>query len=260
LRGSADIEGAGTCLGRQDLHVHTTMSDGDLTLDEVVAVAAELGVAVGVADHVSGRNRRLFISTIERLESYLAALEAAPVFRSAELCWCDPFAARLPRRLLDRFDYIIGSNHGFALPDGTFASPWWNVLPPAWEGRADELMEVMVHNLCDMVRSMPIDVAAHSTMIPRALSDLEPDVLAWWTEDREDRFIESAVASGVAVEISNRYRVPHQRFLRKALQAGARFTLGSDGHHLEQVARLDWAEAAAREAGIGELHLFVARR
>ena len=26
---------------------------------------------------------------------------------------------------MERFDYRIGSNHGFALPDGTWASPWW---------------------------------------------------------------------------------------------------------------------------------------
>ena len=43
-------------LGVQDLHVHTTMSDGEVPLEEVVRLAAERGVTVGIADHVSTRN------------------------------------------------------------------------------------------------------------------------------------------------------------------------------------------------------------
>jgi histidinol phosphatase-like PHP family hydrolase len=253
----SDLNGA---LGRYDLHVHTTMSDGDLSLAEVVAIATSLGVTVGIADHVSSRNQVLFISSAERLERYLQAIGAAPVFRSGELCWCDPFATGLAADVLDRFDYLVGSNHGFALPDGTFASPWWRSLPEAWAARPDDLMEIMVHNLCDMVRSMPIQIAAHSTLLPAALLTLEPDLHAWWTEEREDRFIEAAVRSGVALEISNRYRLPHPRFLRKAREAGARFSLGSDGHHRDQVAQLGWAVQAAREAGIGDEHLFVPSR
>jgi len=236
------------------------MSDGDLSLSEVVAIATSLGVTVGIADHVSSRNQVLFVSSAERLERYLEALGGAPVLRSAELCWCDPFATGLAAEVLERFDYLVGSNHGFALPDGTFASPWWRALPEAWASRPDELMEIMVHNLCDMVRSMPIQIAAHTTLLPAALLTIEPDLHAWWTEEREDRFVEAVVRSGVALEISNRYRLPHPRFLRKARQAGARFSLGSDGHHRDQVAQLGWAVQAAREAGIGEAHLFVPQR
>jgi len=233
------------------------MSDGDLTLEEVAAVARDLGVQVGIADHVSSRNSRLFVSTLERLDAYLAAIEGAPVFRSAELCWCDAFQATIPSAVLDRFDYLIGSNHGFALPGGLMASPWWSRLPPPWQSKPQELMEIMVHNLCDMVTSMPIAIAAHVTLVPAALLSLEPDVEAWWTEEREDRLIEAGVRGGVAFEISNRYRLPHHRFLVKAQSAGARFSLGSDGHHLHQVCRLEWAVEAADRAGIGDDDLFI---
>ncbi len=244
-------------LGRQDLHVHTNMSDGDLSLAEVVEVAAERGIRVGIADHVSTRNPEQFVSTPERLEQYLAAIEVAPVFRSAEFCWCDPFAAHLAEDLLHRFDYLIGSNHGFMLPDGTLASPWWAELPAPWTDRSQELMDVMVRNLCEMVSSMPIDIAAHPTLLPPALLDIDPDLETWWTGEREDRLIEAAVKAGVALEISNRYRLPHLRFLIKARQAGARFSVGSDGHQRHQVARLDWAVDAARTASITDENLFI---
>lgn len=243
-------------LGTQDLHAHTTMSDGDLPVDRVVELAAERGVTIGIADHISTRNTERFIATEPQLRRYFDALEGLPVFRSGEFCWCDRFAESLPAELLDRFDYRIGSNHGFALPDGTMASPWWRSIPAPWNERPQELMEIMVHNLCDMARQMPVHLLAHPTFMPSALTSIEADVHAWWTEEREDRFIEAAVAGGVALEISNRYRLPHDRFLRKALQAGATFSLGSDGHSEDQVARLDWAVETARRVGITDADLF----
>lgn len=247
-------------LGTLDLHVHTTMSDGELSLQEVVEVAASLGVRVGIADHVSARNARRFVSTLEGLRDYLDALEAAPVLRGAEFCWCDGLPATIPEELMRRLDYRIGSNHGFALPDGTWGSPWWEKLPAPWDQRPQELMEVMVANLCDLVRTMPVEIIAHSTFMPPALRALENDLHAWWTEEREDRFVEAVVESGLAMEISNRYRLPHDRLLRKAKQAGARFSLGSDGHRADQIARLDWAVETARRVGITGADLFIPER
>jgi histidinol phosphatase-like PHP family hydrolase len=243
-------------LGSQDLHSHTTMSDGALGLEEVVRLAEERGVAIGISDHVSTRNPERFVSTLPRLRDYLDALDRFPVFRSAEFCWCDGFYAAIPDELMRRFDYRIGSNHGFALPDGSLGSPWWKTLPDLWNDRPGELMELMVSNLCDLVRAMPIEIVAHPTFMPVAFFSFENDVHAWWTEEREDRFIDAVVESGVALEISNRYRLPHDRLLRKAREAGARFSLGSDGHDARQVARLDWAVETARRVGITDSDLF----
>ena len=233
------------------------MSDGSLSLEEVIAVAGDLGVQVGIADHVSRRNAQLFVSTPERLERYLATIEGAQVLRSAELCWCDPFYPSIAAPLLERFDYLIGSNHGFPLPDGNFVTPWSQTLPSGWADRPQEVMDIMVHNLCALVAAMPIAIVAHSTLLPIALMDIEPDVHAWWTEEREARFIAAAVANEVAIEISNRYQLPHSRFLTRARQAGARFSLGSDGHQRHQVARLEWAVEAATAAGIDDAQLFL---
>ncbi len=249
-----------SALGTQDLHCHTDMSDGDLTLAEVAARAAELGVQVGIADHVSSRNVERFVSSEPRVRKYLDALEDAPVFRAGEFCWCDELWKELPAEVMDRFDYRVGSNHGFYLPDGTMGSPWWQKLPAPWDRRPQEVMDVMVANLCDMVSTMPIQIAAHSTLTPPALFDLEGDLDAWWTAEREDRYVEALAASGVALEISNRYRLPHDRLLGKALQAGVRFSLGSDGHTRQQVAQLGWAEATARRVGVTDRELFVAER
>jgi histidinol phosphatase-like PHP family hydrolase len=250
----------GSIVGRQDLHCHTTMSDGYLTLDQVVAAARENGVEIGIADHVSTRNVRRFVSDEGQVRAYLDALDGAPVFRSGEFCWCDTLWTELPAELMDRFDYRIGSNHGFWLPDDSVASPWWETLPPPWDAEPRRLMRIMVANLCDMVRTMPIHIAAHSTMIPPALLERDADVHAWWTEELEDRYVEALAESGVALEISNRYRLPHDRLLKKAKEAGVRFSLGSDGHNERQVAKLGWAAETARRVGITDAEMFVPER
>jgi histidinol phosphatase-like PHP family hydrolase len=251
---------SGELLGTQDLHVHTTMSDGRLSLSEVVALAAEQGVRVGIADHVSARTPHLMVSTEAKFRAYLEAIEGAEVWRSAEFCWCDQFGQRLPAELLERLDYRVGSNHGFPLPGGAMGSPWWQELPEPWNADPEGLMDAMVGELCRMVRTMPIQIAAHSTLTPPALYALEDDVEAWWTPEREDRYVQALAESGVALEISNRYRLPHDRLLAKALQAGARFSLGSDGHTRAQVARLEWAAETARRVGITDRQLFVPER
>ena len=256
----SEATGRGSLLGRQDLHAHTNMSDGDLPLERVVEVARERGVEIGIADHVSTRNAERFVASEPAVRAYLDALEGAPVFRSGEFCWCDTMWKELPPEVMDRFDYRIGSNHGFWLPDGSMGSPWWKRLPKPWDGRPQEVMEVMVANLCDMVRTMPVQIAAHSTLTPPALFALEDDVEAWWTPEREDRYVEAIAGSGVALEISNRYRLPHDRLLRKAREAGARFSLGSDGHSEAQVGRLEWAAETARRVGITDAELFVPER
>lgn len=244
-------------MGAQDLHVHTTLSDGDLAPGRVAELAAERGVQIGIADHVSGRNPSRFVADLGRVEAYLDALDTLPVWRAGEFCWLDDLWRTLPAETLARFDYRIGSNHGFLLPDGTVASPWWRKLPPPWDGAPAGVMDALVDGLCELVRTMPVQIVAHSTLTPPALRELEDDTDAWWTPAREERFVAALVGSGVALEISNRYRLPHDRLLRKALEAGARFSLGSDAHHEEQVGRLEWAIATARRVGVTERELFV---
>lgn len=244
-------------LGSQDLHAHTNLSDGDLPAEQVAALAAERGVQIGIADHVSGRNAERFVADELRVQHYLDVLEGLPVFRACEFCWQDDLWQTLPPLLLERFDYRIGSNHGFLLPDGTVASPWWRSLPPPWSAEPEGVMDALVDNLCRLVRTMPIQIVAHCTLTPPALLRIEDDLHAWWTPEREDRLVDAVVESGVAMEISNRYRLPHDRLLRKAREAGGRFTLGSDGHSREQVARLEWATETARRVGVTAADLFV---
>jgi len=117
----------------------------------------------------------------------------------------------------------------------------------------DEYMEAHVANLEQFAREMPADILAHPTLLPLALRRHPLEDL--WTEEREGRAVTALAAAGIAFEISNRYR-PHERFVRRAREAGVRLSLGSDGHTAEQVADIAYPLSLARALGVPDEELY----
>ena len=117
----------------------------------------------------------------------------------------------------------------------------------------DEYMEAHVANLERFAREMPVDILAHPTLLPLALRHYPLEEL--WTEEREERAVRALAGSGIAFEISNRYR-PHDRFVRRAWNGGVRISLGSDGHTREQVADVAFPHSLARAIGVPDHELY----
>ena len=62
-----------------------------------------------------------------------------------------------------------------------------------------------------------------------------------------DRVIAAAVENGIAVEINSRYRIPSAAFIRRAKQAGVKFTLGTNNVRRDDLGRLEYALQMVRE-------------
>ena len=232
-----------------DCHAHTTFSDGQLTVDELIACAAARNVRPSVSDHISSYMDS-GVRTVDEVREYLDAIEGFDVLRGGEFCWHDKLWRELPEDLVPRFTHRLGSLHGIWLTNGevvyAFSRRFPNITP-------DEYMEAHVANLERFAREMPVDVLAHPTLLPLSLRRYALEEL--WTEEREERAVRALAAAGIAFEISNRYR-PHQRFVRRAHQAGVRISLGSDGHTEEQVADLVFPLSIARAIGVCDEELY----
>jgi histidinol phosphatase-like PHP family hydrolase len=233
-----------------DLHAHTTMSDGALSPEELVATAAARGVRPSVADHLS-RDVTSAVKTVDGVRSYLDELERLDVLRGGEFCWHDSLWRELPPALVGRFTHRVGSLHAVFLRDGTRVHMFQRRLP---EGLSvDDYMDDHVENLERMAREMPVDVLAHPTLLPLPLRPRPLE--SHWPQPRETRAVEALFRAGIAFEISNRYR-PHQRFVERAVARGVRLSLGSDGHTPEQVADVAWPLALARSLGVKDEELY----
>jgi histidinol phosphatase-like PHP family hydrolase len=228
-----------------DCHAHTTLSDGALTVAELVEVVCARGVRPSVSDHVS-TDVGAGVKSVEAVRRYLDELEAYPdVGRGGEFCWHDSLWRELPEALAARFTHRIGSLHAIFIPGLT--RPLHLFAPTLPEGLTiDRYMDAHLDNLERLAREMPVDILAHPTLLPLAFRDCPLEEV--WTEPREERAVEALYRAGIAFEISARYR-PHRRLVQRAHERGVRLALGSDGHTWEQVGDLSFPMAMARAVG-----------
>ena len=233
-----------------DCHAHSTHSDGALTVAEVAARGAALGVRVSVTDHIS-HDAPTTLDSVAAIEAYLDDLDQYDVLRGGEFCWHDPLWRDLPSPLVTRFTHRLGSLHAVRLLDGTYFRAFSPVLPPALSPAV--YMEAHVTSLETLAIEMPVDILSHPTLVPPPLRLLDPHDL--WSEAHETRAVNALRMAGIAFEISARYP-PHERFVRRAAVAGVRLSLGSDGHARQQVGNVAPALAMARAAGISDDALY----
>lgn len=231
-----------------DCHAHSTHSDGRLTVAEVVEVARRRGVRPSVADHITS-DIAAGVRDVESVSDYLDALEAHDVLRGGEFCWHDSLWRQLPPALVRRFTHRVGSLH--AVPVAGRLVHAFRRFPSGLG--ADAYMDAHLVALETFAAEMPVDILAHPTLLPIPLRKLPLEEL--WTEERETRAVEALRRSGIAFEISNRYR-PHERFVQRAVRAGVRIALGSDGHTAEQVGDVAWPLALARRLGVADADLY----
>ncbi|HWH08695.1 MAG TPA: PHP domain-containing protein [Candidatus Thermoplasmatota archaeon] len=211
-----------------DLHVHTTWSDGTLTLEEVVRWAKELQVpAVGVTDH-SGSLRIARGLRPEEVRSQWLAMdrvqEKHPEVRILRGTECDILRdGRLdhPEDLLEELDYVVASLHSQLKLDK--------------DEQTKRVLRALDNPFVTVLGHPTTRVPGHR---PRANLDL-------------DRVFRKAADRGVAMEVNgNPGRLDLDVDLaRQALEAGCKLSLSSDGHSAWEMLSLAVARQMAHEAG-----------
>ncbi len=215
-----------------DCHTHTAeWSDGRQSIEEVMARAKAEGVRVGLADHAGLGD---YLNSNDRLLAYADFLSQYPVARGVEMDLGRGFAISPETRA--KFDYVIGSVHGLQV--GPFRMEFLALIKylqgqvPA-ESALQQLgdLETFFKAHLDLLKkefaSQKYDILGHPTMLPPlAAGKPEEHFPEWW----EEELIAILLKHGVALEISNRWKTPYDRLMEKAVKAGVRFSVGSDGH------------------------------
>lgn len=233
-----------------DCHAHSRHSDGVLTVAEVVARAAALGVRPSVSDHIS-RDAPTTVDSPAGIDAYLTDLERHDVLRGGEFCWHDALWRTLDAATTRRFTHRLGSLHSVRLADGTFFRAFNPILPDGMTSAA--YMEQHVASLEALAAEMPVDILSHPTLVPPPLREIDAETL--WSEALEERAVEALRTAGIAFEISARY-VSHERLVQRMIGGGVRMALGSDGHSRDQVAQIAVPLATARRLGVRDEDLY----
>ncbi len=231
-----------------DLHVHSTYSDGSMTVDEIVEAASKKGYGVGIADHASPEDKIVYDA---HLLSYLDALARYPVYRSIELDV--ELGADLSASALARLDYVIVGIHFLTL--GGIQYFFWD--PLAVIPDPERLVEQYVLTAAAAMRGMRMDILAHPTLLPISWREESSRL---WTPERIRRLVAAGVENHVAFEISGHWQVPSEEFIQEGLRQGATFSLGSDGHGPDSMCDLEYPLAVVKKLGIGPDRLFAPRK
>jgi putative hydrolase len=228
---------------RQDMHVHSTFSDGGNTIEENVAEAERLGLGeLTCVDHVR-------VDT-DWVPAYAAAVKRVNATTSVELrCAIEAklldTAGRLdlPDRLAG-VDAIYAADHQVPLGDGPHTPSEVETRLADGTLTSAAVIEAIVTSTANALLSQTIPVViAHMFSILPKLGLSEDDVPAELLE----QLARIAGQTGGRVEISERWRCPSPRTLRPFLQQGVPILLSTDSHRRETIGRYSYCTQTVAE-------------
>jgi 3-keto-disaccharide hydrolase len=227
-----------------DFHVHLK---GGLTLEEALAKSREAGIGYGIAQNCGVG---FPVTDDAGLKRYLESLEGQPVFKGIQAEgreWVGLFS----EAMLAKFDYIFTDSMTFTDDRGRRTRLW--MPDEVWVEDKQAFMDMLVEKTVTILTEEPVDIYVNPTFLPASIAD-EYDAL--WTNERMDRVIAAAVKNDVAIEINSRFRLPSETFLKRAKQAGAKFSFGTNNGG-KDLGRLEYSRSVAKRLGLKKADMFM---
>ena len=219
---------------RQDMHVHSTFSDGANSLEENIGEAESLGlVELGCVDHVR--------ADTEWVPAYAAAVAALRERTGVRLqCGIEAKlldtagALDLPARRRG-VDAIYAADHQVPLADGPHHPREIRAALAGGAVSGEEIVSSIVASTAAAVQSHENVVIAHFFSVLPKIGIDEAQVAI----EPLDELARATAASGARIEISERWRCPSARTLRPFLERGVPILLSTDSHRRETIGRYD---------------------
>jgi DNA polymerase (family 10) len=212
---------------RGDLHMHTVLSDGRNTAEDMALAARDLGLSyIAITDHSASHGFGNHVDPdelrrqIERIRALNDRIEGIEILIGTETNIGVDGAPDYDDDVLAELDWVIASIHTSFAMDTT--------------AMTDRMVAAIEHPL--------VDAIGHPT--GRKIERRRPYGLDI------DRVIEAAARTGTMIEINS---APDRRDLndvhaRAAAQAGVRILVNSDAHGANTLPNTRWGVATARRA------------
>jgi len=212
---------------RGDLHMHTTLSDGRNTAEQMALAARDRGLEyIALTDHSASHGFGNHVTAdalwaqVERVRALNASLEGIEVLIGTESNIGLDGAPDYPDDLLAELDWVIASIHtSFGMPEKEMTA---------------RMVAAIEHPL--------VDAIGHPT--GRKIEERPP-----YAVDME-QVIAAAARTGTMLEINSApdRRDLHELHARAARDAGVRILVDSDSHGVNTLPLTRWGIATARRA------------
>jgi histidinol-phosphatase (PHP family) len=253
-------------------HVHSTYSDGENTVPELVEAAIELGLdELGISDHYvipEGKEPCPWSMPLDRLPEYVAEVRSAQEIAGDRLQVRigleTDFAPSTAKALADAlsahpFDYVIGSMHfldGF--PVDAHAEDWEGLS----EMDRDIIMMRYWIRMADLAASGLFDFVGHIDICKkfgfRATIDLSREIEAALDAIAESGMAVEVNTSGLHMPAAEVY--PSASILRECHARGIPVLVTSDAHSAASLTRgFEHAARLVVKAGYSQVAAFAGR-
>jgi putative hydrolase len=226
----------------QDMHVHSTFSDGKNTIAENVAEAERIGLTeMTCVDHVRYDTKWV--------PEYVAAVGEAGERTPIELhCAVEAKILTTEGRLdlpadLDGVDAVYAADHQVPSPEGPLHPR--SVRSEIESGVLDpqEVLLWIVTGTAAAVRHHPNVVIAHLFSVLPKIGLAETEV----PKGLIDSLADTAAELGARIEVDERWKCPSVETLRPFLRRGVPLLLSTDSHRSETIGRFDYCTSVVRD-------------
>jgi len=227
----------------EDMHVHSTFSDGKHSIRENLEQAVQIGLKrFGCVDHVRADTAWLatYTATINDMR---AEFESLRIYAGVEAKFLNADGLLDVPADLSGVDYIYAADHQFPLPDGPRDPKV--IRQELQEGKwsAEQLVEMLVQATAGTVKRYERVVVAHwLSILPKI--GLTEDVVS-------DELVRSVASTcrdnGAVIEVDERWRCPSQRVTSIFREAGVPVWVSSDSHRRETIGVYRYVQAMAME-------------
>lgn len=213
-----------TGLDLTDYHIHLR---GGMTAEKAVERARKTGLKSGVLEN-HGRDWPLstneildrFVADVEKYNATLPPAERVKIgIQVNDRDWFKTIDPKIYRRL----DYVLADTMIMGVgADGKPQKLW--LLPKDYETDEDVWFERYFQH-CMTVVNEPIDILANVTYLPDFIANRYDEL---WTDARMRTLIQAAIDADVALEVQAESAFPKPRFVKLALEMGAKLSFGSN--------------------------------
>ena len=212
-----------------DLHAHLK---GGLTTDQVLENARKYGFTYGIAFNCG---LQMTLETEEALQEFLSTYNKPPqtylAIQAEGREWVDIFS----KETVDQFDYVFTDAMTWTNDNGKRMRLW--LKEETEVGDPENFMDQLVNRIENIIGNEPVDIYVNATYLPDELNSRYDEL---WTEERMDKVIKVLAEKKVAMEISARYKIPSATFIKRAKEAGVKFTFGTNNVGADDLDRLEY--------------------
>lgn len=228
-----------------DLHIHLK---GDLTIEEAIFKSRSNGVQYGIAVNCG---LGFPVHNDSQIDSVISFLREYPQFYVGMQAEGREWTGLFSEESVEKFDYVFTDAMTFTDEKGRRNRIW--LEEETWIENEEDFMDYYVDIIVTILNNEPIDIYVNPTYLPGQMADRYD---YFWNEERMDKVIKAAKDNNVAIEINNRFRIPSSEFIRKAREAGVKFTIGTNNID-KNFSRPEYALEMIKECGLSENDFFI---